>query len=262
MKILIVGGTGFIGSNLLDVLPAGVQCTVLARNIPSIKTLRNNINYIACDVRAFKAKPGWYTHIIHAADAGVLGTKNLLKCKPERFLYISSGAAYFPGTVYSDSKIASEMMVKAANGVIARCFTFTGPHMQFGGRFAIGSFIQDAFNDQVIRVKGDGQSVRSYLYSKDMAETLWKLLLTGKPKHVYNVGAKEPITMKQLAREIAAQVSKKIKKCILVEIQHGDIQGLAPKKYLPEDVVTLGDEQTSIKEAISKTIDWYMENHK
>lgn len=262
MKILIVGGTGFIGSNLLDTLPVGVQCTVLARNIPSIKTLRNNINYIACDVRSFKARSGWYTHIIHSADAGVMGTKNLLKCDPERFLYISSGAAYFPGTVYSDSKIASEMMVKKIGGTVARCFTFTGPHMQFGGRFAIGSFIQDAFEDQVIRVKGDGQSIRSYLYSKDMADILWRLLLNGKPKHIYNVGSKEPITMKQLAREVARQVGQRIKKCILVEIQHGDIQGLAPKRYIPDDVITLGEPQTPIKEAISKTIDWYMENVK
>ena len=264
MKILIVGGTGFIGSNLLDTIPHGIQCTVIARNIPSIKDLRNNINYIAGDVKTFKFKPGHYTHIIHCADSGVTGTKNVLKCKPKKMLFISSGAACYPGTVYSDSKLASEIMVRMAGGTIARCYTFAGPHMQFGGRFAIGNFIHDAFTDQVIKVKGDGRSVRSYLYSGDMAMLLWEVLFHGEPKQIYSVGADEPISMKQLAREIARQVSQRIKKCIIVEIQHGDIRGLAPKMYVPPKVkgFDIPLARLELKDVIARTIDWYVKKYK
>ena len=259
-KILITGGTGFVGSNILDALPPDVQCTVLSRSLPSIHEMKKGINYVSGDVRTFKFRSGIYSHVIHAAEAGPIGTKNVLRCKPERFLLISSGAAYYPGTEYADEKIASEILVRRANGKIARCFSFMGPHMQMTGRFAIGNFIRDAVIEHGIKIKGDGKAIRSYLYSTDMAAWLLGILQSGAPAATYNVGSHIPISMKNLAKEVALQVSKRIDHCVTIDIENGKPPCLAPHEYVPSIYQRNSGPDLKVKiglkEAISKTLDW------
>ena len=253
-----------MGSNLLEVPHPG-EITVLARSAAPIGQIRDGIEHILGDVRLSRFRKRRYTHVIHAAgsESGVEGTRNVLKTQAERFLYISSGAALFDHNDYCKAKRASENLVLEAGGIIARCYTFVGPHMQFGGRFAAGNFIKDAVENNRIVIKGSGKAVRSYLYSHDMAEWLWELLMKGTPGCIYNVGSHIPVTINMLAREVAHLVALKLERpYIKIETLNGNPDALGPDEYLPSIYQRNGGPKLVIKtpwkDALSKTIGWYV----
>lgn len=153
--------------------------------------------------------------------AGAHGTR--------KFLFLSSGAVYGrqppelshipedfsggpdpldPNSAYGEGKRAGELLcvLKArAAGFevkIARCFAFLGPHLPLDAHFAAGNFIRDAIAGGLIVVKGDGKSVRSYLYASDLAVWLWTILFKGKASEAYNVGSDEALSVAELAWSI------------------------------------------------------------
>ena len=97
---------------------------------------------------------------------------------------------------------------------IARCFAFVGPYLPLDTHFAIGNFINNAINNEDIIIKGDGSTIRSYMYASDLMVWLWKILLKGKINQPYNVGSDEGVSIKQLAEKISnisnAKVAVKI----------------------------------------------------
>ena len=163
-------------------------------------------------------------------DADVEGTKNVLEYakvhRVKRVLFISSGAVYgkqpsgishlheeYEGVqeplnslnAYGFAKRRSENLCTfyhhhyGVNYTIARCFGFVGPYLPLDAHFAMGNFIRDGLNGGPIKVEGDGTNVRSYLYTNDLAEWLWAILLKGKTATAYNVGSDKAITLSDLA---------------------------------------------------------------
>lgn len=147
-------------------------------------------------------------------------------CK--RILYTSSGAAYGPqpknlshipetfldnplfnhNDAYASSKLKSEEYFKdnvSCDIVIARCFAFSGPYLPLSGEYAFGNFISDVLQDRNIIIKGDGTPVRSYLYAADLIIWLLRILSSGRSGEIYNVGSKESISIKHLAKEISLE---------------------------------------------------------
>ncbi len=152
----------------------------------------------------------------------------------QRALFASSGAVYGPQpagidripdeaqfacpstesfSAYGEGKRVMEFMASAYaekygfEPVSARCFAFVGPGLPLDQHFAIGNFIRDALNEKLIRIKGDGFAVRSYLYGADLAVWLLKLLVVGRPKHSYNVGSDQYLNMRELAGMVRDQLS-------------------------------------------------------
>lgn len=189
MSILITGGTGFVGY-------------AMSENMHTQVELLNRKDY---------KEAWWLGHdwekIVHLAP--VLPDR-VIECAKHcgaRILYASSGAAYAERpSEYGKMKLQSEQMLKdsGVDYVVARMFTFMGPHMNWD-YFAVGNFIRDAEAGGPINIMGDGLAIRSYLYSKDMADWMWKILFNGKSGETYDVGSGEPITIKRLAEMIAYQ---------------------------------------------------------
>ena len=158
------------------------------------------------------------------------GTRRVLdfasKHGAQKFLYISSGAVYGkqpddlshipedyhgapnpldPNSAYGEGKRVGELLsVLRSQGAgfeakIARCFAFIGPHLPLDAHFAAGNFIRDVIAGGLIVVKGDGKSVRSYLYASDLAVWLWTILFRGKASKAYNVGSDQAVTVAELA---------------------------------------------------------------
>lgn len=160
----------------------------------------------------------------------VEGTKNILewsiRSNVKRFLYVSSGGVYGKienpvlesqnstpdisniDNTYSISKLFSEHLCflygKTHNidFSIIRCFSFIGEDLPLNKHFAIGNFILNVTDDDIIEIKGDGSPVRSYMDQRDLANWIFSILKNGSNGQIYNVGSDEEISILDLAKLI------------------------------------------------------------
>jgi dTDP-glucose 4,6-dehydratase len=173
-----------------------------------------------------------------------------------RVLFISSGAVYgtqpaeishlpesYRGaplvagsaSVYAEAKRMAESLCAVyheTHGIeapIARCFAFVGPYMAVDAHFAIGNFILDQVCGRVIRVKGDGTPIRTYLYAADLAIWLWTILVKGAPGRPYNVGSESEVSIAEAAFAVSAALTPPK----AVRIASKPRRGVAPQRYVP-----------------------------
>lgn len=213
------------------------------------------------------------------------GTRRVLdfasKHAAQKFLYISSGAVYGkqpddlshipenyrgapdpldPNSAYGEGKRVGELLCvlqsrqSGFEAKIARCFAFIGPHLPLDAHFAAGNFIRDAIAGGPIVVKGDGNSIRSYLYASDLAIWLWTILLKGKPNRAYNVGSENVVTIRDLATSIAGVFNIEKKHPKVSECLNGGSQ-YVPRTNLAKDELRVGP-LISLLDGIAKTAGW------
>jgi dTDP-glucose 4,6-dehydratase len=220
-------------------------------------------------------------------DTITIGTRRVLDfaiTQPiEGFLFISSGAIYGkqpwnvshireedsfkvdinnPNTAYAEGKRIAELYCSTYYEKynlpikIARCFAFVGPYLPLDTHFAIGNFINNAINNEDIIIKGDGSTIRSYMYASDLVVWLWKILLKGEINQPYNVGSDEGVSIKQLAEKISSISNSKVAVKIVgspVQKEHIDIY--CPSITKAQIINTFIKVQLS--ESIEKTIKFY-----
>ena len=223
----------------------------------------------------------------HAFDVTVAGTRRALEFAQARgaarFLFTSSGAVYgrqpldlerMPEdhagapdpvnreTAGAEAKRAAEALCAIyasarLQPTIARCFAFIGPYLPLDGKFAAGNFIRDALAGGPIVVAGDGRAYRSYLYAADLAAWLWTILLRGEPMRPYNVGSEVAITIEELARTVASQMSPRS----TVQIQGKATDGGGGNRYVPSTARARDELRLTmtvdLKEAITRTMEWH-----
>jgi nucleoside-diphosphate-sugar epimerase len=224
-----------------------------------------------------------------ARDVIVGGTRNALalarRLGAKRVLFTSSGAVYgrqppdldflaeshvpesSPArlsaySVGGEAKRQAEMACMEAfekfglGVVIARCFTFGGPGLPMDGKFAFGNFMRDALAGAPIAMRSDGESVRSYMYSADLAVWLWILLVKGVPGRAYNVGSEWPVSVRFLAESIARALGTP---GIELEGLPGPLSGR--DRYVPSTLRArseLGLNQgIALEEIITRTAAWH-----
>lgn len=160
-------------------------------------------------------------------NASINATNSILNAAEKfmnvpRVINLSSGAVFNPQDMstrnlsetapyrenasgYSATKIAIEKRLNLADtrGIIlntdARLFAFFGPHLTMNEHFAIGNFMQNSLNNEVIGLKGNPRTRRSYLYIADLVSMIINLFPLSSIKHL-NLGNDEPITIEELAR--------------------------------------------------------------
>jgi len=195
-RILITGGTGFVGSWLTESLRYVTSVTSVGREYYD------------------DALKGNYDLIFHCAPTPI---EPILACayrNGAKILFTSSGVVYGPLTTrakesdptnpktqYALEKVRSEILLKNSglDYVIARMFTFAGQGMR--DKFAITAFVKAAREGKPINVFGDGKSIRSYLYAADLA--LWLITLMIDGKGIYNVGSEREISFYELAETVS-----------------------------------------------------------
>lgn len=143
---------------------------------------------------------------------------------------------------------------------IARCFTFTGPYLPLTEGYAIGNFIRDGLAGSPLQIKGDGTSVRSYLYASDLMIWLWTILFQGTSGRPYNVGSEEAFSI----RGVAEQVSEHFNPLPELHVAQSPSSLQVANWYVPQVLrakTELGLEQTvPFVEALRKSMNWYREN--
>jgi len=245
--------------------------------------LFSHILHLAADtsVDASASRP---MDVISSNLDGTLHTLKFSALSPgSTFMYVSSGAIYgiqpeelltidesytgaldhlLPGAAYSESKRMSECICASfgrTSGIsvkIARCWSFIGPGLTDDLRYAASSFFVDAQSGRPIEIRGDGKSIRSYLYAADMTTWLWTIFENGQQLRPYNVGSDFAITMKDLASTIDNVRAPPRG----VNIRGGVSPSLSGRRYVPNigrAKTELGLEVwTPLEEGIRRTWRW------
>ncbi len=243
MKILLTGASGFVGSHILDSLRRrGLDTALLLRptsnrrfispHLPDVEVRPGSIG----DPDSLTYAMADITHVIHCAgvtkavrttgfyEVNQAGTRNLVSAvngqvgRVQRFVHISSLAAVGPArrerpareddapqpvSEYGKSKLAGEHEVRnhcRAEYVILR------PPAVYGPRDAEFLRLFRAVKNHLLPKPGGAQAL-SMVFVRDLAEAVVTCLThpaaAGK---TYFVAAREVVTARAMAKEIAAQM--------------------------------------------------------
>jgi UDP-glucose 4-epimerase len=247
MKVLITGGSGFIGSYLVKhLLEQGHEVKVLDLQKPDIE--HKKLEFVNKSVMDELAEDIHGCDIVYhfAAMLGVdnsdkrpletmrinlEGSVNVFKSAVEanvkRMIYASSSEVYGeprelpigedsvkgPVSAYGVSKLAAEIYAKAYNHEfgtdikIVRFFNVYGRGQS--NNFVIPIFINKALENKPLKVFFFFSQTRCFTYVEDIAEGVFTVLEKGKTGEAYNIGNNQPTTILELAQTIKAVTGSK-----------------------------------------------------
>ena len=190
---------------------------------------------------------------MHLSSGAVYGEKPLKK----REILENEEIEVSPQNLYTASKIEIERQVSIAHnaglimGTNPRLFAFTGPGIALDAHFAIGNFMRDAINGNRIFIKGNPDTMRSYLHPVDMIT--WLLAAMSRPSiESTHIGSTQGYTMLNIAELISREFN-------LPEFEVGN--ELSPSTYYVPDTSKTQTrmqvcETISLAEAISRWRSW------
>lgn len=286
IKLFLLSSNANIFSNNFKHISLREDIVLIERDIRSLLDISDEINFIihtaaSPDNRFHASDP------IKTIEVIVNGTKSILEYAtrlPElkKVLNISSGHVY--GTqpwnldnisendyfgfdpsslvsTYPEAKRLAETICTAYRNqhrlpiVNARPFAFIGPYQLLDRPWAINNFIRDSLRGGPIRILGDGETVRSYMYPSDMALWILTILVKGSNGANYNIGSPYGVTLKELAEIIASNFSSSPE----IILNFSNNKNLKSTKFVPDisSAQKLGlNIKTDLDNAIKKTIMW------
>ncbi|MBV8080626.1 MAG: NAD-dependent epimerase/dehydratase family protein [Actinobacteria bacterium] len=261
MRVAVTGGSGFIGSHVLDRLhahgheprnvdlrpsPYATYDTVIA-DLLDRDGLRRAFD--GCDAVIHLAAVADVNHV--AADpaqaelVNTHGTATVLDVARElgtpRVVYGSTIWVYGdgnPGEVLDeDAALPTPKHLYTATKLAGEhyCATFGVEHtiLRFGIPYGprarpatvLAAFVARALEGSAITIAGDGKQSRRFVYVEDLADGCVAALADGAANRTYNLVGDESVTVREIAdlvRELVADVP-----VVHVEGRAGDIQGAA-----------------------------------
>ena len=240
MRILVTGGSGFIGTNYIEMLRCSSKCEFINVDNRPPRNLAHQKFWYQCDIldipRLEKIikdfKP---THVVHLAAKtgldekllsefaanidGVESLVRILKGVPsvERTIFTSSllvckmgyvpkdDSEYKPTTLYGQSKVCGEQIVRSAKDLpyawtIIRPISVWGPYAEEPYR----NFFQSVSRNWYFHI-GSGHYKRSMGYVENMVYQIYKLLLAPVEKverKVFYLGDCPPVDLYEFANEL------------------------------------------------------------
>ena len=192
-NVLITGGSGFIGSYVVDALVENkYKVTILDLNQPKRKDVKfiqgsildksiirsalKNINIIfhlaaVSDITKVKEIP------VKTIKTNILGTTFLLEgarnANIDRFVFAGSIYSYgAAGNLYTTSKTASELIIKNYKLIYGQKFTILRYATAYGPRNrevdAVSIFVRRALKNLDLIIHGNGQQKRNYVCAEDL----------------------------------------------------------------------------------------------
>lgn len=239
MKIAVIGGSGFIGSRLIEELKnlqIGDVTNIDIKENPSCRNLICDIldsKQLNCLLSGFD-----YVYLLSAIseasrntsdpvnsmNLNIMGTVNVLDAcvqhKIKRIIFASTAWVYdlciesnvnedtplsqtLRSNLYTTSKVCGESLIKSYHQTfgldytILRFGTAYGPNCN--PRTAIASFVRNAENKQTIKINGNGEGFRSFMYVSDHVKSLVLSLTNDSTKNeIINVDGPDKVTLNNI----------------------------------------------------------------
>lgn len=244
MKILVTGGCGFIGSNLVDILVDRGDEVSVVDNLSSgkIENCNDKVKYIFEDVKdALKNmdfEPDVIFHLaamprIQPSFKDPVGTyennttRTMIVCdyaKKHGAKVVYSGSSTFYGGAYLNpyafSKWLGEEVCKfysrlyGLNTSIARFFNVYGPRHLEEGLYAtvVAIFERQYRSGMPLTVTGDGEQRRDFTHVSDICNGLIAISEGNHRGEVFNLGSGKNCSIKELAEMFEGSKIKYIEK--------------------------------------------------
>jgi UDP-glucose 4-epimerase len=209
------------------------------------------------------------------------GLLNLLEAAAdhdvERFVHASSSSVYGrdeylpydedhptnPRSPYGVTKLTAEHYCNVWTDLFdlpcvnLRYFTVYGPRMR--PNMAISNFVSRCLNGDPPLIYGDGQQTRDFTYVDDIVEANLTLLETDAADgETMNVGSTGNITITDLAQYVVDETGADVD-IVYQEALDADARHTHSDVSRAERLIGY-EPSTSIREGVSKFIDWYREN--
>jgi UDP-glucose 4-epimerase len=294
-NIVVTGGSGFIGSHVVDNLISKNFNVIVADQRLERFSKRDDVDYTYMDIRdqvqvtECFARADGFIHLAGvlgtqetimnpapAAHTNILGGLNIFEAANQYDLsgvYIAVGNHWMNNT-YSISKTATErfadMFNKERNGKIAivRALNAYGPYQKpahpWGSskvRKIIPNFIMPALKNETITIYGDGNQIMDMIFVEDVAEILVQALINENTKYdkIYEAGSGNKTTVNDIA------------KLVIDIVGQGNIEYVPMRPGEPENSIVIGDpstfseihtnELTPLEEGLKITVDYFRNNY-
>ena len=284
MKIIVTGGTGFLGKRLCGKLKLN------GHNILSYDIIDGYdiLNSEQLEETVINFKPDSIIHLAACADLNifakkpeisykinVIGTRNILKlCQKYnvRLLFASTCCCYgnndthptdetsptCPTEPYAKSKKESEKEILEVGlpHCCMRLATFYGPEMR--GALAPAVFLDKAHKNETIEIHGSGSQTRTMTYVDDIVSGI-VTISQSKPKYtIVNVTSEEITSVIDMIKH-AKNITGNDVECINVEDRDGQIY---KEMIYSKRLQSLGWKwETTFEEGMKKSYDYYKNNN-
>jgi len=237
MNILVTGGSGFVGGELVKMLSHDHHVRVLDIVECRVGGVEVKVGSIL-DRRAVRNALANLEVVVHLAgniDEGLsrrnpqedleingLGTVNVLEgCKEKglrRIIFASTAAVYGipkedlvdeshetrPVTPYGCSKLCAETHIRAYSTMYGLDYTILRFFNIYGlkGKGVVSVFYNKAVNGEDLQISGDGSQYRDFLYVEDAISAYYASLSDNAKNQIFNIGSGKRVTIKELAKEV------------------------------------------------------------
>jgi dTDP-glucose 4,6-dehydratase len=119
---------------------------------------------------------------------------------------------YLPNNPYAASKASADHLVRAYHftyklpAIITHSTNNYGPY-QHPEKF-IPKAIQSVLNNEPIKIYGEGNNIRDWMFVDDNCDGIHRVMLNGREGQRYNIGAEMQLTNNEVARRILLQMGK------------------------------------------------------
>ncbi|MHA1280512.1 MAG: NAD-dependent epimerase/dehydratase family protein [Candidatus Helarchaeota archaeon] len=293
-RVLILGGAGFIGSNLAKRLCSSHEVHVVDdlsggdhRNLKDIKCEFHYIDYRYFDL--LSVNPDIIFHFacqkmiysieepFRDLEVNTKGTLQILEyCRKHDvpLIYVSSGSVYGNPTVfptpedypcrpespYGVSKWMAEEYCRLYHRMYDLNVKIVRPHSVYGPnqrRFGVVTrFILQALNDEAFTIEGDGNQKRTFTFIDDFINGFLTIWKRGESGETYNVAGDAPYSINELAKIISEELDIPVVK-IFIPRKKGDLNLTHPSI---EKIKKLGwIPKIDLREGVRRTLDWILD---
>src|SRR3954451_2170368 len=295
--VLVTGGSGFIGSHVVDALVAAghrpriydIRPSRYHPDLPAVMADLGDLERLC----AAMADSDAVIHLAASADVNEVladpveaerrnarGTLHVLeaarRCRVGRVAYASTIWAYSdtpaecheeslpllpPAHLYTATKLAGELYCHAYGELYGVEYTILRFGIPYGPRArpaaVIPVFVERALAGEPLTIAGDGRQSRSFVYVEDLAEGVVKALTPIAVNRTYNLVGSEEVTIREIAETVCAIVGE-------AEIEYvagraGDFAG-APVSGERAAAELAWRASTPFAEGVARYVAWYRES--